>query len=269
MNESWQLVAELAAGVGVALGGAYLGVRSLLRPLRALGVPVLRYRLIGPPIPGSMLNELRIPSSKFEAQIRHLSRRGFWAVSLEEALARRGEREFLDQNPIALTFDGPYATFALVVWPILQRHGMNRVTLFFPPQSVGKDMIRLPEGRPERILDLETLLRLCREGVSVGLQAVPRGDADPYQLATDFTAGRRALSQLTRQPVDLLGLPFAHPAAIAAAKRVGFKGAAVLGDGVLTHRTPRFEIPRFSVQPDTELVQVALVVSRRTGINDW
>lgn len=258
----------LAAG-GTALGCTAWAVHRLTTPPKVQGVPVLRYRLVGSPRPGSPLNDLRVPISKFEAQIRHLRRRGFMAVPLEDALAKRHDPGFLRKNPIALTFDGPYASFATAVWPILRRFGLERVTLFYPPGRLGQTEMHFAEGRPEPTLDLETLAKLTRRGVSLGVQMGNFETAKQEQLVSHLAAGRKALRAVSQQEVATMILPFPTPAALAAVRDVGFAGAGLIGDGVLTHRTHRFSIPRFPIQPNTSLLEVALVVSRRMGNAIW
>ena len=98
----------LASGGGALLGLSGYGVWTALRPARVIGVPLLRYRIVGPPRPGSPLNEIRVPMSCFEGQLRHLARRGHRAVTLGEAAARRRDSAFLAQAPLVFVFEGPY-----------------------------------------------------------------------------------------------------------------------------------------------------------------
>src|SRR5687767_8778502 len=111
----------MVAGVAGAVGAAGLALAAR-RALAARGIPVLRYRLVGPILPGSVINDVRVPPSQFEAQARHLARRGFEAVTLSEALEQRGDAAFLRRRPVVFTFDGPWAAFGVSAWPVLQRY---------------------------------------------------------------------------------------------------------------------------------------------------
>lgn len=267
MAPSWEIV---AAGAGAAaLGGAGLALRRLLSEPRPEGVPVLRYRLVGPPLPGSPLNDLRVPVSRFEAQVRHVARRGYTAVTLEEAVKGARSRAFLARNPIAFTFDGPYVSTGTVAWPILHRYGLARATLFYPPARLGQRELRFTEGRPEPILTPDQLQALARDGLSLGVQASLAEAASYDEQVAELRAGRQALSDVTGAEVGAVALPLNERLARRASRAAGFQVAAVLGDGVVTRRTPRYSIPRYAVQPNTELVEVALVIARRMGKTEW
>lgn len=251
------------AAVGAVVGaGAGLGVALLWQRSRRLrGIPILRWHLVGPLLPGSALNELRVPPSAFEEQVGHLGRRGFRAVTLSEALARRGDRRFVAKDPIVLTVDGPGLGFLATAWPILRRHGLDKATLFFPPTRLGQKELVVPEGRPEPILLPEQLAELAKQGVELGVQVGLRDKAE------DLARGRARLAELTGAPVELAALPpggRVDPQLQAAVKKAGFRGAALaFGDQPLRSRTHTLAIPRLAVRPDTSLLDVALFVSTR------
>lgn len=241
-----------------AVGGAAAAL--LARRLAAdPGLPVLRWHLVGPILPGSALNDLRVPMSAFEEQVRHLARRRFRPVTLAEALARRGDRAFLRERPVALTFDGPSASFLGHAWPALKRHGLARCTLFFPPARLGQATLQVPEGRPEPLLSPAQLAALAAEGVALGVQV------GPHDAAEELRRGAELLGSLQGAPVQVAALP---PGAQrdrvlrAAVRAAGFTGAAFAGGGRLRRRTSRLLVPRFAVRPDTPLLDLAMFVSR-------
>ncbi|RMG15435.1 MAG: hypothetical protein D6731_08410 [Planctomycetota bacterium] len=259
------MVGGLVAGAGALVTGGTLLAARWRRPPAIVGVPILRYRLVGRPVPGSPINDLRLPVSLFEAHAQHLRRRGFVPVTLAEALRRRKERAFLEGNPVVLTFDGPYASFASVVWPILCHYRLNRVTLFYPPAYLGHEQLVFPEGRPEPLLSTGDLRRLLAEGVSLGVQApAARGQELPGLLA-ELRAGRQALADFSGSTPDTVAYSFSSVPAVQAAREAGFLGAAVLGEGVMSPGESPYAVPRFAVQPDTEPVQLAMVLARRVG----
>ncbi len=197
--------------------------------------------------------------------MRHIRRRGYFPVTLDEAIARRGDPAFLEANPICMTFDGPYASFATSAWPVLCRYRLNRVTLFYPAGYLGQSELQFSEGRAEPLLGPKTLRRLIDEGVSLALLApVNKGDTQE-SLYAEFSAGKRVLSDFQGSDPTLVAFPFSLPVAVQASREAGFKGAVILGDGIFRKTGSPYAIPRFAVQPDTEVIQLAMVLSRRAG----
>lgn len=264
--------AALLAGGGAALLGlSGYGVWSTLRPAQVIGIPVLRYRIVGPPRPGSPLNELRVPMSCFETQLRHLARRGHQAVTLAEAVARRRERGFLASAPLVLVFEGPYQSFVEFAWPALRQVGFGAATLLFPVKALGQTQVRFQRGRPEPVLDTETLARLAREGVEIGLQAAGLDPLSADEIQSELSASRLALRDVSGQEVVTAAVPFSTPKALRALGRAGFSVVASTGEGVLERSEGGLpvSVPCFPVQPDTTLLDLALVVSRRIEGAIW
>lgn len=254
------------AWIGVAAAGALgagaLALRAALRVEH--DTPVLRYRLVGSALAGSPINDQRLPMSQLEPQLRHLARRGFAAVTLSEAIARRGQ----PGRRVALTFDGPWASFAAAVWPALRRAGLARATLFFPPERLGQAALDLGGGRPEPLLPPHDLAHLAATGVEVGVlwgRRAPEGRAARLAALRD---GRQRLEEAVRQPVTLLALPPGEPdaALLRAARRAGFRGAARVGGleppALLGRRTSPWAVPRLAVERDLPLLDFAAALGR-------
>ncbi|MBX3469713.1 MAG: polysaccharide deacetylase family protein [Planctomycetes bacterium] len=229
-----------------------------LRALRAgPATPVLRYHLVGPTLPGSAINDQRLPMSQLEPQLRHLARRGFEAVTLSEALARRGR----PGRRVALTFDGPWAAFGRAAWPALRRAGLARATLFFPAARLGHPLLDVGEGRPEPLLPTADLAHLAATGVEVGVQWTRR--PVDGRLDDALRAARLRLEAAIGQPVTLLALPAGAPdgALLRAARRAGFRGGARQGGGgLLRRRTSPWDVPRLPVERDLALLDLAGVL---------
>lgn len=256
------MIAEGWIAVGVAGAVGATGLVLATRARAGAAIPVLRWRLVGPILPGSVINDVRVPPSLFEAQVRHLARRGFEAVTLAEACARRRDPAFLRRRPVVLTFDGPWAAFGGAAWPVLQQHGLARATLFFPPERLGEATFDLGEGRPEPLLAPEALAALALAGVEVGLQAGPVDVVDA-SVVERLREGRARLGDAVGREVTSLALP-AGPDAKAwsrAARRAGF-GAAVLvgGRGGLGRRTSPWAIPRAPVERDVSVLDLAMAL---------
>lgn len=258
--------AWIVAGLAGA-GAASVGALALRARRRAPGIPVLRYRLVGPTLPGSAINDQRLPMSALEAQLRHLSRRRFEALTLSEALARRSSRGAGRgaARAVALTFDGPWAGFGAAVWPALDRAGLVRVTLFFPPDRLGQATLDVGEGRPEPLLSPDALAALAARGVELGVQWGPRPDETARERVEALRRARAKLEEVAGHPVVLLSLPPGPPDAglQRAARRAGFTGAALLGGrGTLDRAASRWAIPRIVVDRDLQLMQLALSLHR-------
>ncbi|MCA8926369.1 MAG: hypothetical protein KDD82_31465 [Planctomycetes bacterium] len=258
----------LLAGLGAAgaAGAAGFAARHLTRSAGYAGVPVFRYYLVGPPRPGSILNDVRVPISQFEAQIRHIARRGFRAVSVTEATERRGEKSFLESKPVVITFDGPGAGFYLSAFPILFRYGMLPVTLYFPAMILGQSELVLQEGRPEPILSTEQLIELTENGMHLGLMTGELPGEDSAKVADALRGLRSELEEISGESVDHLALPLTEPdaQAIKAAKLAGFSTAAIVGGGgTYTAQSDPYAMPRFPVKSGMHLVQVAYCLARR------
>lgn len=264
--------ALLLTGGGAALFGfSGYGLWTSLRRAQVIGIPVLRYRLVGPPRPGSPLNEVRVPMSCFEAQLRHLARRGHTAVTLSEAAAGRKDSAFLAKAPIAFVFEGPYRSFVEYAWPALRDVGFGKATLLFPPKALGQSQLRFRRGRPEPVLRTETLARLARSGVELGLHAAGLDPQSDQEIQSELIAGRAALADLAGQPITTAAVPFSTPKATRALKKAGFSLVAATGDGVLERKdkgSPLL-VPCFPIQPDTSLLDLVLVVSRRIEGAVW
>lgn len=254
--------AWIVAGLAGA-GAAGVGALALRARRPAPGIPVLRYRLVGPTLPGSAINDQRVPMSALEAQLRHLSRRKFEALTLSEALARRASPGA--GRAVALTFDGPWAGFGAAVWPALDRSGLVRVTLFFPPDRLGQATLDVGEGRPEPLLSPDALAALAARGVELGVQWGSRPDETARERVEALRTARAKLEEVAGHPVVLLSLPPGPPDASLqrAARRAGFTGAALLGGrGTLDRAASRWAIPRIVVDRDLQLMQLALSLHR-------
>lgn len=251
---------------GVALGGAGTAAwyaRRLRRPLGWVGLPVLRWQLVGPPLPGSPLNDLRVPASQFEATLRHLARRRFRPVSLSEAVARRQEPGFLSQNPLVLTFDGPSASF-LRALEALSRHRLLPVTLFFPVGLLGRAELVFSKGRPEPLMGAVDLAQVAARGVEVGLLCPELAQKGELALTQRLASDRRRLQETTGLPVEHVALPGEGRDLQRAARAAGFSTAVRLaGDGILTRRGSPWAIPRWNAKPGQHLVQVSYALAAR------
>jgi len=253
--------------LAVAGGLAYREIQ----PLTPVGVPVLRYRAVGPSFPGSPLNPLRVTTPSFAKQLRYLLRRGYRLVTLSEALAGLRSSSFLRSKPLAITFDGGYKSFMSHVLPLFEEHDAATATLFVASRGLeGNNAFELGRGRsPEPTLVAADLAELSERGFEIGSLGHAGTNLSLLSedaLKADLAKSRELLAEACGQSVSLL----AYPRDISVSHyektlvRAGFKaGFWVAPRGVIGKKQSRFRLPRYPIERKTSLIHIALAVSRR------
>ena len=264
------LTALIGGGAGLAAVSG-LALKHALRPLKPVGVPVIRYRLVGPPFAGSPLNPLRVSEPTFREHIRYMARRGFRTVSLGEAIRRCGESDFLREKPVVLTFDGGYQGLERYVLPVLDEYEFAAGTVFVAPESLGgTNAYELDgHGRAEPMLSEEGLAGLAAFGMEIGSLGFSGRDLTrlgPEDFLRELQESRRVLKELTGQPVELLAWPRdLHAKDFGAlVRQAGFTHAAWVSlDGLLSKDFDPLCVPRYGLTRRSALIEVALLLSLR------
>jgi peptidoglycan/xylan/chitin deacetylase (PgdA/CDA1 family) len=261
--------------VGGSLGlialGAGLSARNFFRPLRAYAVPILRYRMIGPPLAGSPFNSLRVTAPAFQQHLDYIARRGFHLVTLSEALSNLGSREFLESKPVVLTFDGGYKTLDRYVRPAMEDYGFKKFTMFVATEGIGQDNSYETggRGRPEPMLDKTSLREFANMGVeigSLGRKALDLSRLSHQTLLDELKESRQKLSEISGQDVSIVAYPrdaqVSHAELIL--KKAGYQYAAWISlQGLLEADSLAFRLPRYPLSRKSKLIEIALILSGR------
>ena len=256
---------------GLAAMASTLFLRHYFRPLRAFAVPVLRYRMIGPPLAGSPFNSLRVTGPAFQQHLDYIARRGFHLVTLSEALENIGNRSFLESKPVALTFDGAYQSLERYVLPALDEYGFKKITVFVASDGVDKDnsFETGGRGRPEPMMSAQAIREMANLGVEIG--SLGRRSLDlsrlPHQeLLEELKESRQRLGEISGQEVKLLSYPrdaqISHAEMIL--KKAGYDFAAWISlQGLLERDSLAFRLPRYPLSRKSKLIEIALILSGR------
>ena len=257
------------AGLG-AVGGALL-LRNYFRPLRPYAVPVLRYRMIGPPLAGSPFNALRVTGPSFQQHLDYIARRGFRLVTLSDALENIGRRSFLDSKPVIMTFDGGYQSLERYVIPALGEYDFKHITVFVATEGIDGDNSyeTSGRGRPEPMLSKRSIREFANMGVeigSLGRKALDLSRLPHQDLFEELQESRRSLSKIAGKEVSLMAYPrdaqISHAEIIL--KKAGYKFAAWISlQGLLQADSLAFRLPRYPLSRKSKLIEIALILSGR------
>ena len=105
-------------------------------------VPVLRWRVVAEPPPGSPRPQLYTTPDAFAAQLAALSDQGYRAITLAQLFAAWDTGAAIPRQPVVLTFDDGYPSQGRVVAPALKARGWPGV-LNLVPANVGGDGLPL------------------------------------------------------------------------------------------------------------------------------
>ena len=105
-------------------------------------VPVLQWRVVADPPPGSPRPQLYTAPDAFAAQLAALSDQGFRAITLAQLFAAWDTGAAIPRQPVVLTFDDGYPSQGRIVAPALKARGWPGV-LNLVPANVGGDGLPL------------------------------------------------------------------------------------------------------------------------------
>jgi len=99
-------------------------------------IPNIYYHSVAPaPSPGWYRSFLTMPLSYFEAFIRHLCRRNYRFLTLDEYFACRQNGRQSKSRLVCLTFDDGYLDNYVFAYPVMKKHGA-KATVFINPEFV-------------------------------------------------------------------------------------------------------------------------------------
>ena len=184
-------------------------------------IPILMYHDIGSP--GAALV---VTPETFEEEMRALSTAGYEAVTMDDLLlSLHGDRLWLPEKGVAITFDDGYQGVYRWAYPVLRNLGF-RATVFVVTGLIGKD----------DYLTWDQVRELAAEGWAVGSHAVHHVDLRTLgdsQLRTELLVSKKAILDLAGREA----LSFCYPSGkynssvVKAVKEAGYLGAVTTEPG--------------------------------------
>ena len=199
-----------------------------LRGLRARRSLILAYHGVAPSDPGEDPHNLRVPPSRFRAQVELLLGAGFEMVTVAD-LAERAGGGTAPPGLAALSFDDGMEDNHSVVLPILREYRIP-ATVYVTTGLIGQANPWLaPESRARMMTEAE-LRELAAAGVELGAHTVTHPDMsllDHAACLREMVESREALERLAGAAVSTFAYPFCRygEAAVAAAADAGFLAA--------------------------------------------
>jgi peptidoglycan/xylan/chitin deacetylase (PgdA/CDA1 family) len=195
---------------------------------------ILGYHGIGTAPAREDLFRLLVSPEQFSRQLELLLGAGFRFVTVAEfaeQLAAGGPPPGL----ATVSFDDGLRDNYTTALPILRRFGI-RATVYPVVGFLGGHSPWITRGPAGEILSEDELRGLAAEGWEIGAHTMTHPDLSELDYAackSEIEQSRDALELLTGQPVRTFAYPFGHygPAAVAAARDVGFRAAVTIGSG--------------------------------------
>jgi peptidoglycan/xylan/chitin deacetylase (PgdA/CDA1 family) len=228
---------------------------------------ILSYHAVSPDWP----SPLAVLPQALEAQVAGLQRRGYRAVTLEEAVVGRPSGDV-----VALTFDDAYANVLEHGLPILERLGAP-ATIFPPTDWIGRDepmvwpgiggWVGGPHEDELRPASWEDLRRLRAAGWEIGSHTCSHPwlsqVSSDEELHRELRASRERVESEVGAPCTSLAYPFGDvdERVLAATRAAGYTAAVTVPDRM--NATDPLLAPRIGVYRHDDGRSFALKVSPR------
>jgi peptidoglycan/xylan/chitin deacetylase (PgdA/CDA1 family) len=200
--------------------------RSVLRTLSTRRSVILAYHGIGPSMSAADPSFLRVPATRFRAQVQALIDAGFELVTVAELAARAGGGE-PPPGLAAISFDDGMQDNHTAALPILRELGVA-ATVYVTTGLIGESNPWL--GYEQRMMTAEELCELHAAGWELGAHTVTHPDLSQLDRAAcveELSVSRATLETMTGARVRTFAYPFCKygPAALEAVAEVGFEAA--------------------------------------------
>jgi peptidoglycan/xylan/chitin deacetylase (PgdA/CDA1 family) len=196
-----------------------------------------RENIMGSRLPGILMyhaiarvaddpNRICVSPGRFEAQMRHLKRRGLQGVSVREMLRASGTKHA--RKLVGITFDDGYENFLYDAVPILTRYGFS-ATVFAVGGALGAE--NTWDERPRmRLLGAEGIREAAKRGMEVashGMSHIRLAGLPAARLEEEVTESRRVLSEMLGETVEGFCYPYGSldGAAARGVRRAGYSYA--------------------------------------------
>lgn len=265
--------------LGVVLLGALLFSHRYAwwRPAVDWSAPrVLMYHMVSPHRPKAKFNKLRVTPEAFAKQIKWLSDNQFHFLTMQE-LRLAWQAGTLPPKSVAITFDDGYADNLLAALPVLQRYNA-RATIYVVVDRHNRDWSTYKKAhhnsgelaQEPKLTDAQ-VRQLVESGViEIGSHTLTHANLsrlDDQTREHELAESRRALQQLTGQPIESFAYPFGiyGEADVAAARQAGYLDAVTTLEGIQPAQPqPDFlQLKRIKVSGKDHLL--AFICRMRTG----
>lgn len=232
---------------GEALSRARIGLKRVLKQVLSLpglllaprrpGLRVLFYHRVNPyPFAalGPVSREITVRPEEFAWQMRHLARRGFRVLGLDEFERIAAGEAAAPEKSVLLTFDDGFEDNLLFAAPVLAEHGFPAV-VFVVSDFLGSSSAAVwPHAEAAafgRFLGEAQARQLDEAGIRIASHTAthpPLTGLDAEPLRAELEGSRRRLEALLGRPVRALAYPGGdfdgrvEAAARAAGYRLGF-----------------------------------------------
>jgi len=209
--------------------------------------------------PGADPEKLFVSERAFSAQLDHLGRHGWRALTLDEYLAALDGRH-VPRRSYLLTIDDGHESVGRIAAPMLASAGIPSV-LFVCPALIGDQVTWSPAYRTERLADAEELRKLPELGMELGVHGSDHtrmADLDDAALHTHTRTARAELEAVT----GVRARAFAYPYGTHVAQTRGAVASAGYDVAFAVAREHgRFAVDRVFVQSTDSLPQFRLKLS--------
>lgn len=175
-------------------------------------IPVLMYHRIAPCPRGTTVPGHYVNPGRFRRHAQALARAGFQTVTQAKMADGLAGRDELPPKPIVLTFDDGYHNFVQSAWPVLRDLGMTATVFVVAGQVAGTNAwdTRLGDVE-ERLLSLEEIQSLAKEGIEMGSHTVTHAHLDrvtPFDAEREIVESKMILEELLSDSVRSFCYPY-------------------------------------------------------------
>lgn len=210
---------------------------------RADIIPILMYHHVGDldSQPSMMDYQVTVTADDFDAQINHIVRLGYTAISLDDLAAHFEHEAPLPDCPIVLTFDDGYDEHFAFVTRVLTHYAV-RGTFFVYTDAVG-----LAEN-----LSWDEMRLMQSAGMDIQSHTLSHPDLtrlDDAALAAELRQSKHIIEQSLGTPVTSLAYPYGlyNRRVEDAARAAGYRLAVTTDPGVTQKPSERYRLRRIYI----------------------
>jgi len=130
------MTTEIVSGAALA-GAALASARWPWWRRSVKGLPVLTYRVVGDPPPGSSMKSSWVAAGDFRAHLSWLRAEGYSTLLFSDVLAAMRSGRRLPARSVLMTFDGAYRDTCALAYPALREFGA-KANVFVAFNYIGK-----------------------------------------------------------------------------------------------------------------------------------